>query len=45
MTTEATGGIVVTGGARGIGLSIAQHCARQGYGVVIADLNVEEQYG
>lgn len=33
------GGVVVTGGARGIGLAIAQNLAGSGYGVVIADLD------
>jgi meso-butanediol dehydrogenase / (S,S)-butanediol dehydrogenase / diacetyl reductase len=39
MTQSELGGIVVTGGARGIGLAIAQHMASTGYGVVIADLD------
>ncbi|WP_371410666.1 SDR family NAD(P)-dependent oxidoreductase [Tabrizicola sp. TH137] len=34
-----TGGVVVTGGARGIGLAIARNLASSGHGVVIADLD------
>lgn len=33
------GGVIVTGAARGIGLAIAQHAARTGYGVVIGDID------
>lgn len=33
------GGVVVTGGARGIGLAIARNLATTGYGIVIADLD------
>ena len=33
------GGVIVTGAARGIGLAIAEHAARTGYGVVIADID------
>jgi meso-butanediol dehydrogenase/(S,S)-butanediol dehydrogenase/diacetyl reductase len=36
---ESMGGVVVTGAARGIGLAIAQHAARTGYGVVIGDID------
>ena len=39
MATENMGGIVITGSAQGIGLAIAQNCARNGYGVLIADLD------
>ncbi|MEM7446117.1 MAG: glucose 1-dehydrogenase [Pseudomonadota bacterium] len=39
MSSVQKGGVVVTGGARGIGLAIAETCARQGYGVTIADLD------
>lgn len=42
MTTDNMGGVIVTGAARGIGLAIAQHAARTGYGVVIADIDVAE---
>lgn len=42
MTTENMGGVIVTGAARGIGLAIAQHAARSGYGVVIADIDEAE---
>ncbi|MBF9059998.1 glucose 1-dehydrogenase [Rhodobacterales bacterium HKCCSP123] len=35
------GGVIVTGAARGIGLAIAQHAAKSGYGVVIGDIDVE----
>ena len=41
MSKEGLGGIVVTGSARGIGLEIARSSAAKGYGVVIADLNME----
>ena len=43
MSAQSKGGVVVTGGARGIGLAIAESCARNGYGVVIADLEGLEQ--
>jgi len=36
---QELGGVVVTGGARGIGFAIAQHAARLGYGVVIGDID------
>lgn len=36
---EEMGGVVVTGAARGIGLAIARHAARTGYGVVIGDID------
>ncbi|MBF9030922.1 SDR family oxidoreductase [Rhodobacterales bacterium HKCCE3408] len=36
---EEMGGVIVTGAARGIGLAIAEHSARTGYGVVIADID------
>jgi meso-butanediol dehydrogenase/(S,S)-butanediol dehydrogenase/diacetyl reductase len=39
MAPQNLGGIVITGSARGIGLAIAQNCARNGYGVLIADLD------
>ena len=39
MDQTALGGVVVTGGARGIGLAIAQDLAATGYGIVIADLD------
>lgn len=35
------GGVIVTGAARGIGLAIAQHAAKAGYGVVIGDIDAE----
>lgn len=41
MNTESKGGVVVTGGARGIGLAIAKSCLENGYGVIIADLDQE----
>ena len=37
--SEKIGGVIVTGAARGIGLSIAQHAAKTGYGVVIGDID------
>ncbi len=42
MTNDNMGGVIVTGAARGIGLAIAQHAARTGYGVVIADIDATE---
>ncbi len=39
MTRTGLGGVVVTGGARGIGLAIARDAAKTGYGAVIADLD------
>lgn len=39
MDQKDPGGVVVTGGARGIGLAIARDLARSGYGIVIADLD------
>ena len=36
---EGMGGVVITGAARGIGLAIARHAARTGYGVVIGDID------
>lgn len=39
MDSNQLGGVVVTGGARGIGLAIAQNLADSGYGLVIADLD------
>ncbi len=39
MNQTEPGGIVVTGGAHGIGLAIAQHMATIGHGIVIADLD------
>ena len=39
MSSRNLGGIIVTGAARGIGLAIARSCVRNGYGVVIADLD------
>jgi len=41
MSIQDKGGVVVTGGARGIGLAIAHSCVENGYGVVIADLDAE----
>jgi meso-butanediol dehydrogenase/(S,S)-butanediol dehydrogenase/diacetyl reductase len=35
------GGVIVTGAARGIGLAIAQHAAKAGYGVVIGDIDAD----
>ncbi|MCA0872244.1 SDR family oxidoreductase [Seohaeicola saemankumensis] len=37
--TQTKGGVIVTGAARGIGRAIAEHAARDGYGVVIADID------
>lgn len=39
MNRKDLGGVVVTGGARGIGLAIARNLAGAGYGIVIADLD------
>lgn len=39
MRDPKKGGVVVTGGARGIGLAVAKSCVEQGYGVIIADLD------
>ena len=39
MTRTELGGVVVTGGARGIGLAVARNLAATGYGAVIADLD------
>ncbi|WP_157017257.1 glucose 1-dehydrogenase [Mesorhizobium xinjiangense] len=36
---EHMGGVVVTGAARGIGLAVARHAAKTGYGVVIGDID------